>query len=525
MSGTAPALSRPLTSNRLRFSPGTWWTLFLFSLLLYALTANRGMQWVDSGAHILRVMEQRVDHHLGLALAHPLHHWIARLLAAVGPFEIPYAVTLVSALAGAFTIANVYGAVVTLTDRHLAGVFAAASLAMANTFWQMSTVAEIYTLCTALLAAELWCMAGLIRTGRTPWLYGMVLFNGLGIANHMLASLTTPVVVVVVMSRLMQRRKFASTALIAAALWVLGTLPYTLMILSEWWSTGNLAGTVRSALFGDYAGEVLNASFGMRQMLITLAFPVYNFPNLLLPAAAYGLFRWRVAGVARGTVRALMAGLIIHVLFAMRYNVHDQHTFFLPMYTYFAIFGGIGAAVVLNWPRLQARRQAGAVAAVFLILTPVVYAVTPALARRMQVLERANVMRSKPYRDDYRFVFWPWSVADTSAERMSAEAVSLAGSNGWILTEDRMAQYALRSQKRLMEREGITIDIYPRLPSESFILELQEKLRSALEADVPVVLVPLDADAPRVPLTQGHWKREGDLYVLSVEPPTGIPSP
>lgn len=512
--GNPPGLARPLTATRLRFSWGVWWALFFSGVLLYGLTANRGVQWQDSGLHILRVVEKQVQHPLGLALAHPLHHGLARAMAWPGLFEPSYAVTLLSALAGALCLANVYGAVVTLTDRHLAGVFAAVSLGLANTFWQLSTLAETYTLCAALLAAEIWCLAGFVRTSRNPWLYGMALFNGLGIANHMLASLTTPVIVVVAMTRLLRRRHPGGAALTAAGLWLLGTAPYTLLILRTWADTGDFFGTVHSALFGEYAGDVLNPGPSRHQLLMTLAFPLYNFPNLLLPAALYGLVRWRVAGVPRASARALQAGLLIHLLFVMRYSIVDQQTFFLPTYVILAIFGGIGAAVVIAWKNHRSSQSLGILAAVLLVLTPVLYALAPVVARGARVLESTVGLRRKPYRDDYRYLLTPWSVVEDSAERMSAQAMELAGERGVVFYQDPMARFALAYKKHRLERDDVLLVALPMVLEGRRRDTFEQLIFRAADDGRPVVLVPLRTDQPPPDPPLGRWLRDGDLYRL-----------
>ena len=127
-----------------------------------------------------------------------------------------------------------------LTRCRKAALLAAASLALANTFWQMATLTETYTLTAALLSAEVWCLVAYGQSGRVSALWAMALFNGLGIANHMLAALTTPVVACVVLYVFLRTRRqntlvgpkpveptFQSVrvhdVLIAAGLWLLGT--------------------------------------------------------------------------------------------------------------------------------------------------------------------------------------------------------------------------------------------------------------------------------------------------------------
>ena len=129
-----------------------WIALFLVALALYAATASRGAQWQDSGHNILRIVTGESLNPLGLALSHPLHHWLGRLVILPNILEPCFAITLISSLAAAFAVANTYGCVCVLTRRREAAVLAAVSLSLANTFWQKSTGAETYTLAPALLS-------------------------------------------------------------------------------------------------------------------------------------------------------------------------------------------------------------------------------------------------------------------------------------------------------------------------------------------------------------------------------------
>jgi len=482
-----------------------WCAVLVVGLLLFSATANRGAQWQDSGYIILRIATQQLDNPLGLALVHPLHHWIGRAFVAItgGMIEPCFAVTLVSVFAGAVTVANIYGCVLLLGRRRFAAMFGAGSLMVAHTFWQMSTRTESYTLVTALMTGECWLLIAYVLTKNKRYLWGMLLLNGLGLANHMLASLTTPVLVVVVLLALRRREIRARDAVVGGALWLVGSLPYTGLVLLELVRSGDFAGTLRSALFGHaYAGDVLNASMSVRFASISAAFIVLNFPNLLLPAACYGLMRGIWQTVPPLAARCLLAGLVIHAFFVLRYSIADQYTFFLPMYAYLCMFGGAGLASVRRWESRGARQSVSVAAVVMFLLTPVACVMGASVARDRNVL--ASMARNKPYRDDYTYLFVPWSSADDSAERMSRQAVDLAGGGGLILVEDEMASFAVKyAAVRSGNKEiDVTIDW-----TGADIAQAASEKRD-------VVLVPASVDKPPAQPPVGSWIPQGDLYLL-----------
>ena len=486
-------------ARRWRAAAG-WWVTFLLGVMLYGLTANRGAQWQDSGYHILRVVTHEVVNPLGLALSHPLHHYLARTLVSILPVEPCFAVTLASALAGAIAVANVFGCIVSLTGSRLSGAFGAASLAVAHTFWQMSTVAETYTLAAALLSAECWCVSLFIKHRRQDWMVLAFLFNGAGVWNHMLAVLTTPVLILTaVLASKFEIRISKKCILFGLGAWVWGAHPYLRLILQQYQSSHDFWATLQSALFGNaYRNAVLNVSVSLSGLAIACGFVVMNFPNLLLPFALFGARSTQVPMLAR---RALLAVVGIHAIFVLRYSVVDQHTFFVPMYAVLAILGGVGFAAARSWSWGKLVRGA---AVLFLLATPILYAFLPAVARHYQVLQGRE--RHKPYRDDYVYVFTPWSVAETSADRMAREAVAQAG-DGLLVVEDRMAEFAV---KYVARRAGN--------PLLRIVGPLEDRtIRDAARFPPNVVLVPKRSGVP-LPVMEGCvWNPVGELYLLSCE--------
>src|SRR3972149_4835930 len=107
----SPALPSADPGGKTRTICVAWFALFTAGFALYAATANRGAQWQDSGNHILRVVPHQPINPLGLALSHPLHHWLGRFAVSFNLFQPCFAVTLVSALTAAIAVANTFGCV------------------------------------------------------------------------------------------------------------------------------------------------------------------------------------------------------------------------------------------------------------------------------------------------------------------------------------------------------------------------------------------------------------------------------
>lgn len=512
----APAAGRPDRPPGMILSASTgqvyrdWLLLFAGSLLLYGLTANRGMQWQDSGYFIFSIARGEIVNPLGLALTHPLHHALGRLFITLPFADPPYAVTLVSAFGAALAVANVYGAARALTQRRAVAFYVAASLAAAHTFWKLATVAEVYTLTAAVFAAECWVLILFLRQRRFGWFVAMWFMNGLGVANHLQAGLTTPVLLALSLYVWRQGTVSVRHLAVAALAWLIGSLPFTGLILGTALASGDAGQTLSEALFGGASGpgfrdQVLHAGNILRPVSLFLAFVMLNFPNLLIPAALRGIVRYPQIGVSPILARTLMAILIVHVVFVARYNVVDQYTFFLPVYVLLCLWASVGAAGLLARWSSRASRRISTVAWVTLIMTPCVYAMLPTVARSVGVLDR--VARHKPYRDDYVYLLTPWSVVERSADHMARQAAALAGRDGMVVIEDRMALHAVRYylEVKLGRAEA------PCLRTPITVDTINARAREAYAAGRPVVWIP--ADIRRVPDAPIPLTRRGDLYL------------
>lgn len=495
------------------------------ALVLYAATANRGPQSQDSGWQQLRIVTGHIEHQFGLPLCHPLHYYLGRLAVTLAGshLEPALAITLVSSVAGAIAIANIAATIVVLTRRLFPALLAAGALMFSHTLWQHATHTESYAIVAALLSGEWLCLACFVTTGRAGYLLLLALLNGLGIANHLLAGLATPVDLVVLLWAWRRRRLPGSLLVLAGALWLAGATPYSVLVLVHLVKTYDFGGTVHAALFAEfYARDVLNTDVNPRMLLLSCGYLFYNFPGLTIPLALGGLAaRKRVAGAVKWP---LLAQCALYSLFVVRYPITDQYTFFFPVYMLLVIFAGVGLAHVAAGASRAVQRSVFAFAALTAVWTPLVYLTTSHLLAQRGAL--ASLITNKPYRDGYRAFFIPWGIGANHATRLNEAVHELAGDRGVVVVADHMQIFSLW-YGQAVGRLPISMSIrhVKHTDAPDVVAEQWNWVNSARLAARPVVLVPRERDKPTASIPGARWERHGDIYrLVGLDPlPTNWP--
>jgi hypothetical protein len=138
---------------------------FLLSLLLYLQTLAPSVATLFDDSLEFPLVAYR------LGIAHPTGYPLYTLLGklfTLGPWHnVAWSVNLLSAVAGALTVALVYLIARALTRRRLPALLGTAALAVSPIFWSQSVIAEVYTLNSAFVAALLWLA---LRWARKPLL-------------------------------------------------------------------------------------------------------------------------------------------------------------------------------------------------------------------------------------------------------------------------------------------------------------------------------------------------------------------
>jgi hypothetical protein len=427
--------------------------VLLIALVLYGISCAPGVVWQDSGLIQYRVWHNDIEGFAGLAISHPLYYLVAIAAKHIPVGEFGHRVNLVSALAAALAVANLYLLVRLWLGRDFPAVIAAVTLAVSHTFWWHASIAETYTLWAALFLGELVLLLLYTRTKQVGLLYGLGLLNGLAIAVHMLAVIPLACYAVFLLMLLVRRSLRARDLAIFAALWILGALPYEYLILKNMIHSGEVLGTLASAAFGDrWQADVLNTSLSWKLMQENILFFVLNFPtlNVLLffvgLTALCGIGRVRTTHrlssqttVERCVVRTLpeagfrvvvLALLVLFFLFASRYTVSDRYAFFLPFYCVVAVVIGVGVhELLLRFPAPAACY----VIAAFSVLPMGVYLAVPGIAQRLNL--SLETRHDVPYRNDYEYFLRPWRTGYRGAQCFAREALKSAESNAIVYAD------------------------------------------------------------------------------------------
>lgn len=486
---------------------GREYTLVLAAaLVFYVICAAPGVLWQDSGLAQVRVLEHDLIGTLGLALSHALYYLLAIAFQSLPLSESAFKTNLVSAVFGAVTVANIYLFLRLVTGRRRGAVVGMLSLAVAHTFWQHCALAEVYTVTTALLGAELLCLYQYHATRRPRWIVLLMLANGLGISNHMIASLSLACYGIWLLALLARRKVRLPVAAAAAGAWVAGAALYLGLIAWRIHAGAGVGPTIHSALFGTgFAHNVLNVVPGPRQLLNSILYLGLSFPTpaalLALPGLA-ALWRTRYP-----TLRNVLLGLLaIHLLWAIRYDVPDQYTFFIPALVLIAVLIGLGA------DRFLASRASRwlAVVVVAAILPAGVYAVLPGLARRAGL--RLGVTRAVPYRDAYTYFLRPWKTGYHGADRFACEAAKLL-TPGTVLVADGTTVRPIHYY-RITRGWFDGVRIYPpiRKPGQPKVHPTPAALADALARRAVFVVTPQRGYCPQWLLDGYRFERVGVLY-------------
>lgn len=421
--------------------------VFLCFFALYALTAQRGVGWQDSGAFQYRVLVGDYLGHAGIALSHPMYILSARGFCGLFPkSHFFYAINLFSGLGLAVALTLLSATVVRLTGSMRAAALAAAALGFAHMAWWMGTIAEVYTWSLALLMAEMLCVTQMCETGRRTWLVALFGLNGLHLAVHNFALIGLPIYVVLLLREL--RTPTAGRGRLIAAIlcaWVAGAGLLLWQAALLFVETGSVREVAQSLLFGKGYEDVVLGTAGLswRLVLYNAALAAISLMNPCWLWALLGFSAEAPTPAIKRVAAYLRVLTVLHVVFWARYFVPDQATFILPTLGLLAFWVGVGC----GWP---GRTLPGGRAALLSALCALCGVVMPLLVTHL--VERWGAMphrsRELPFRNELAYWALPWKQTEKSAAQFVA-AVEGTLRPGDVLVADETAAGPLMAARAM----------------------------------------------------------------------------
>ena len=486
----------------------SYFVVLLAAAVLYIATCAPGPLWQDGGMFQYRIWYNDIEGNLGLALSHPLYHIIGIVVKYIPLGEFAYKINLISAVAAAFTIANLFLLLRLWLGRNTPAVLAAVTLALSWTIWQFAAIAEVYTLYSALFFAELIMLLQYVKTKRIGFLYLLALFNGLAVADHMWGIIPFACYVVFVVILLFQKQIKLRNLAVLVGLWVFGAAPYEYLIIKNIIQTDDFVAVLGSAFFGkNWSGAVLNTHLSIRIVGEDLIFMAYNFPTpncLFFFAGLYGLKR---ASPSRGFRNILLGLLILFFVFAFRYTVPDRYAFFVPFYCLVSVLIGVGFNLLVTQPN----RKILCLIVFILALLPIpAYIVVPVIAQKMQF--NLSTKRDIPCRNEYIWFLRPWQTGCHGPEKFANEALDAVEDNA-IIYADGTTVYPLWYVQEVKGKSPDVKIISNHGSYENPIALPTAETIGKLFAEQPVYVVsPVPGYCPGFLLKQYKFERKGVLW-------------
>lgn len=485
-------------------------------LALYCFTCAPGLLWQDSGEFQHRVWLSNIDFDGSLVRSHPLYVAICMTAKLIPWGDFAGKVNMVSALFGAITIANMFYLVRLWTSSNKAAFASVLSLGLAWTFWQHAAIAEVYTLYTAILSAELIMFYLYLRTSRSEYLYLVFFLNGLSISNHIFGIFPLACYSFLLIYFLVRGKISLKVASFCGLSWLVGDALYLFLFVGLIVKGGGFFSALKSATVGEFHGQITSLSISGRGILENIGFIFYNFcsPSIFLLLLGVGFWR-------KGKGHSCFTGLCLCIMsmffiFAFRYNVPDRYAFFMPFYLVAAIFIGLGADLLFSHELFSGKK---AVISIFLLIIAsplLLYWQMPLQLERYGF--SIGTKRQIPYRNDYEYFLRPWQHSTTQAERFALESLTVVPPHASILADGGTFHPLWLAQAIGKLRPDVNVIAYSDSGAK------MDDIKRLVSEGLLYVVTPLQGYCPHYILNSYDFVKAGPIYKVTEKVATQVHS-
>jgi hypothetical protein len=310
---------------------------------------------------------QVLAYQVGLAhgTGYPVFILLAKLFITLVPVgEVAYRVSLFSTFMGALTVTGTYLCARLLSKSRWAAFIAAFALAVSNTFWSRSIIADVHSTAAAFLVAVWLALLIWYKSGNQRALFAVGLCGGLGMGLHGTFAVVAPAVGIFLLLNWNRWKELWKPALLGVLAGVVAFLSaYAVVDLhappaniwnasygparSAWkLSEADIKNPLKRARFMLLAGQWNHGMFTnpAEDMPASLSDYKGQLPRELVPMiwglALLGLVvlfvrDWRSAAL-------FAAALIAHWVFFFNFRVMGMYVYYIPGYIWIAMLAAVG---------------------------------------------------------------------------------------------------------------------------------------------------------------------------------------
>jgi hypothetical protein len=321
--------------------------------IFYFITACRTPGWVDATLIVSNVVNLELGSWVN---CHNLFHILGHAWIQLFPeASVHYALVLLSALFGALTVQLMFLVFLEVTSSRLIAAAGGLVLMMSHSLWWHSTMLEVYTLNTAILAGMLLCIIRYNKSERRLNLYFASFLLGLGCSNHLLMVFFVFGFIAIIVYLLFRRKMLTLTGLmIVLGCFLLGAGLYLFVFTRDYLYYLQLLKArssdqtmlfrylraikvvVDNATGRDFKSymfprdvSINEKRFWRMNYIIVI---LYNYPSAAILLSLFGFYSFWKRKLLRLTFLFFMIGLIAQIGWSSNFFIWDMYAFSLPVY-------------------------------------------------------------------------------------------------------------------------------------------------------------------------------------------------
>ncbi|MDW8095585.1 MAG: DUF2723 domain-containing protein [Aquificaceae bacterium] len=335
--------------------------IFVFFIALYSFTLYPGpggrINYGDSAKWQFVFLTDYIPHSTG----YPFYILLSKLFYYIIPVGPTYLkITLISAVFGALTNAILFMLLYRISGSMLNSLFITFVFGTTQTFWILSTEAEVYTLNSFFIVLILYLCYLFYQTSHEVYIYAISILFAFSLGNHMTSAVFTLSPLILILYKkptIFLKKKFVATILLSLLILV-GEYAYTYksyintvrdmsinyfyevnqasffdyisgaQFKQQMWDWQKFTSSLMNFSLTDFPSEII--SYKQAYEAVYIHYIIFIFFSVLYAVSIISIF------FSQHTILLLsfFAPFLIYTLYSFSYLIADYITYYIPIYIF-----------------------------------------------------------------------------------------------------------------------------------------------------------------------------------------------